>query len=71
MITLPDLELETFLATVTEAIDAAGAGEPAGGYNLLLAGLQRAQQAAANGEPWGPELVRRYSEALDNYIDRW
>jgi hypothetical protein len=68
---LPDHELDTFLITVTEAVDLVRAGEVADRYTALLAGLHRAREMADTGEPWAAELVRRYREAVENYAREW
>jgi hypothetical protein len=62
---LPIHELETFLITVEEAVDLARDGDAADGYEALLAGLHRAREA--EDEPWGEELIRRYSEAVERF----
>ena len=68
---LPDHELDTFLVTVTDAVDLARAGEIADGYTALLGGLHRAREIADAGELWAAELVRRYHEAVENYAREW
>jgi hypothetical protein len=68
---LPDHELDTLLITVTDAVDLARAGDVAEGYTALLAGLHRAKEVAAAGEPWAGELVSRYREALENFAREW
>ena len=39
----------------------------AGGYQVLTAGLRRAEGARDAGQPWGEELVRRYHAELERY----
>jgi hypothetical protein len=68
---LPDHELDTFLTTVTDAVDLARTGDVADGYTALLAGLHRAKEIAAEGEPWGQEWVTRYRKALENFAREW
>lgn len=71
MTDLPDNELDAFLMTVTEALDLARDGQTLDGYRCLLGGRERAQEAADDGEPWGPDLVQRYSETLLRYGEEW
>jgi hypothetical protein len=68
---LPDDELGSFLITVTDALKMARAGHIENGYIALLAGLHRAKEIAAEGQPWGAELVRRYREAVENDAPEW
>jgi hypothetical protein len=68
---LPDDELGSFLITVTDALKMARAGDIENGYIALLAGLHRAKEIAAEGQPWGAELVRRYQEAVENDAPEW
>lgn len=68
---LPPIELDTLLLTFTEAVDLAEVGSVLVGYRCLLGGLERAQEADEAGEPWGVELVARYSLALERYAERW
>jgi len=53
--------------SVFEANDLARDGETLNGYRCLLGGMERAKEAADDGEPWGAELVARYRLALDRY----
>jgi hypothetical protein len=48
----------------------AAQGDVAGGRKLLLEGLTRAERAAAAGQPWAAELIRRYQAALAEYDER-
>lgn len=67
---VPEVELEAFLLTVAEAVDLAAEGNAGDGYAALLAGLQRACEAQEDGEPWAAVLVKRWTEARDNYANR-
>jgi hypothetical protein len=68
---LPRDELTTLFIAVADAVDHAHKGDLAGGYTLLLAGLQRARKAHADEEPWGEELIGRYRDAMDRYLEYW
>ena len=70
MSTLPRAELDTLLLTVSKAVELAEEGKAADGYQALLAGLRRAEEARDDGEAWGEELVRRWQAALDRYAQR-
>jgi hypothetical protein len=64
---LPPKELIALETTVADAVELAVDGAAAEGYVLLLAGVERAQQARAEGKSWGEELVRRYQQAADAF----
>ncbi len=68
---LPTAEINTLLTTVTDALDFATEGAVVDGYHYLLAGLRRAEGIADEGEPWAPELVARWRQALDSYAARY
>jgi hypothetical protein len=68
--TLPRPELDRFLLTVGLAAQLAGEGEAADGYSTLLAGLRRAEEAVAQDQPWGRELVARWRRAVDHFVAR-
>lgn len=68
---MPDHELSAFLMTVTQAVDLARDGAPAAGYEVLLAGLQRAEGLHAEGLSWAEELVGRYLDARKRFAVRW
>ena len=68
---LPRHELDAFLMTVPEATDLAMDGQTKEGYLALLAGRERAREAAEEGEAWGGELATRSEEALARYGERW
>lgn len=68
---LPDTELATYLDTIDTAVLLARHGEVMKGFSCLCEGLECARDAAADGEPWGPALVRQYEEARDRYVERY
>jgi hypothetical protein len=49
---LPRQEIDTFLMAVTDAVDFAREEGIADGYTVLLAGLDHAREAEADGETW-------------------
>jgi hypothetical protein len=61
----------TALSNNRFAIDAGRRGRLVLGYDCLLLGLRGARQATTEGLPWGPELVRLYSQAIDVYTKRF
>jgi hypothetical protein len=61
---LPRVELEIWRMAVADAEELASDGDPAAGYDCLLAGFHRALDYAAAGEDWADELVRAYRGAL-------
>lgn len=64
--TIPDHELELLINTVTEAVDHATEGRTSEGYQSLAYGLERARGLE---EPWAPELIQRYQQALQAYAE--
>jgi hypothetical protein len=64
---IPAHEIDTYVLTASEAVDLALAGEVSSGFLCLSGGLERAQEAEADGEVWGWQLVKPYREALDRY----
>lgn len=64
---IPGQEIDVLTMTAIEAADLAESGELAAGYTALLGGVQRAQELADEGEPWGRLLVTRWRLACDNY----
>jgi hypothetical protein len=52
-------------------VDLARDGDPAAGYQVLLAGLQRAEELYAEGLSWAEELVQRYLDARERFAERW
>jgi hypothetical protein len=57
----------TFLGALVALADE---GKTADGYEALLAGLRRAEEARDDGEPWGDELVGHWQYALDHYAEQ-
>jgi hypothetical protein len=70
-VNLPRVEIDTLLMTVTDAVDRAMEGDPAGGYEALLAGLRRAEEIRDEGAEYGAELVTRWQDALDRFAERY
>jgi DNA-binding response OmpR family regulator len=64
-------ELDRLTMTLADALHLAARGRLAEGHACLLAGLQRAEQAAIAREPWAADLVWRYQELLSEYLDRF
>jgi len=67
---IPKDELRHLAVSIMDANTAAGDGRVNAGCQLLLSGLQRAQNAAAQGEPWAAELEEHYRRAIANYTGR-
>ena len=67
----PTTSFRAFLTTITDAVDLAAAGDPAAGYEVLLAGQQRAEELHAEGLSWAEELVGRYLDARERFAARW
>jgi hypothetical protein len=67
---LPRTEIDNYLLTVSLAAQLAREGKAHDGYTVLGAGLRHAQQALADGQPAGEELVRRWRQALKTYATR-
>jgi hypothetical protein len=64
---LPQDDQETLKVLAAVAIAVALKGCHVVGYNLLYAGLCRAERLHQEGDPWGAERVSRYLEVLDRY----
>jgi hypothetical protein len=67
--TLPADQVDALNGAVTEALDLAHQGRTAEGYALLVEGLVRAREAAA--EPWAAERVGRWETAAERYAEPW
>jgi hypothetical protein len=65
--TIPDHEIELLINTAFKALDLAHAGHVGEGFQELHYGEERASAAMEDGEPWAPELVRRYTETTDRF----
>jgi len=63
---IPPEERDVLNTTVAEAVDLAELGQVAVGHEIVLTGLQRAEDHW-NGNPWGRELVDCYQQALERY----
>jgi CheY-like chemotaxis protein len=68
---IPRLEEGILRLTIITAREFAQDGKLADGYTCLLEGLHRAETAVAQGQPWGPWLAVRYSEAMETYVRRY
>jgi hypothetical protein len=64
---LPTAALDMLKLDLTDAEALAARGDVAGGYQVLTAGLRRAEGARDAGQPWGEELVQRYHAELERY----
>jgi hypothetical protein len=64
---LPTAAADMLAADIAGAEFRAAAGEVEAGRQILIEGLQRAQDPRYHQEPWTPELIRRYSQAMDRY----
>jgi hypothetical protein len=65
---IPEAEQDALIIAVSEAVDLAAAGRPEAGEEILLTGLQRAEDHW-NGNPWGGDLVLCYQAALNRFHD--
>jgi hypothetical protein len=64
---LPDYEVDTFLDLVSIAQDMARRGHADDGCEVLILGWQRAREI--ENEPWAEELVRRYQQAVKQFVE--
>jgi hypothetical protein len=64
---LPTAASDLLAADVAAANAQAAAGKVEAGYQTLTQGLRRAEDPRFAGEPWTPELLRRYHEAIEQY----
>jgi hypothetical protein len=67
---IPSHELSAFLMTITDAADLARDSDPTAGYELLLAGLQRAEELHAEGVSLAEERVGRYLDVRERFAER-
>jgi hypothetical protein len=65
------VEIDTLLTRITDAVDLAYEGDPAGGYEALLTGLRRAEEIRDDGAEYGAELVTRWQDALERFVEWW
>jgi hypothetical protein len=68
---LPIQEIDTLTHAVTEALDRAARGYPADGYEVLLAGMHRAQELHEAGMDGSDALVDYWRAALEGYAERF
>lgn len=68
---IPAHEERTLDLATAEAVDYAELGEVAAGYTCLLEGLERAEEAADEGEVWGPALVQHWRSTLNRYCEKY
>jgi hypothetical protein len=64
---LEKAEAKLLCRAINDAVRLASRGDVAAGYDCLLAGLQRAGESLAAGEPGATELVNSYRSALAHY----
>ena len=64
---IPKEQIRGLALAAADAYDLAASGRYLHGYLRLIAGLERAEAARENGEPWGPELVLLYQEVVERY----
>jgi hypothetical protein len=64
---IPHPEFDRLLDDIKRATGCATLGGLVAGYDLLHAGLKRAEYARLEGEEWAATLVDRYRQAMDEY----
>jgi DNA-binding response OmpR family regulator len=64
-------ELDRLTMALADALHLAARGRLTEGHACLQAGLQRAKKAAIAREPWAADLLWRYQELLNEYLDRF
>ena len=67
---LPDSVLNNLHADAATAVMLAVDGDVRDGMEILLAGLRRTEELAAD-EAWAEELSARYRKAIDGYSRRF
>jgi hypothetical protein len=67
---LPTTASDLLTLDLHDAEAEAARGEVAAGWELLQAGLQRAQSGRYSNEPWREEFIHRYQEAMAEYARR-
>jgi hypothetical protein len=65
---IPRPQFDTLLDEIKRAIGCATIGGLVAGYDLLLAGLKRAEYARLEGEEWASALIDRYQQAIAEYL---
>jgi len=68
---IPSYEFELLLLAEVEAMEEAVAGNIVTGYDILLAGLERAREAYAREGRGATELLAHYQKALVRYAERY
>jgi hypothetical protein len=63
---LPESELNALIRDTADAVNLAVVGEVSDGFEVLVAGLRRAE-AMQDLEPWAGELAASYRRAVDHY----
>jgi hypothetical protein len=67
---IPDTEFNNFVVALMDAEQAAERARPMDGYEVLLAGLRRAELGKETGELWAEELLRYWRLAADGFCRR-
>lgn len=68
---IPSYEFELLLLAEVEAMEEAVAGNIVTGYDILLAGLERARDTVAREERGAADLLTQYQKALVRYAERY
>lgn len=68
---VPPVEEDNLLLTYADAMELAEADDVAGGRDLLVGGLSRAEDLETAGEEWGEALVIRYRRAIRRYSEEY
>ncbi len=68
---VPEAALDALNFALCQAMDCAAYGEVALGFRTLSAGMEAAQEAVSDGEPWAPALLRLWREAQDHYAENY
>lgn len=69
--TIPNTEYESLVRVLLRAEWVAQCGDVADGYDLLLEGEERAQQAADSGHSWGSDLRECWAFVINDYCRRY
>jgi hypothetical protein len=67
LVMIPRAEFDRLLSDIKRAVGCATLGGLVSGYDILLGGLRRAEYARMDGQEWGPALVARYRQAIEEY----
>ncbi len=68
---IPNTERGMLRLTLAVVEQCARDGEYATGYTSLMTELNEARRAVERGEPWGPDMVAAYEQAVEEYITRY